>query len=183
VWFLYGTAGQQRRILDTHGLQDRLVRTIDPGFIATMSRELELPAEQMPSAGMIAIALVLLDPAWSDHRVGIAGFGWSGWEGHQWARERDLCESLAGWGQLQILERKQAAPPRKPIRRGGSAPADCDELAAAVWRLCDGRRDLAQICGALAAPSQPASVRRWQVRRSLDRLLARGHITLEGHPP
>lgn len=181
VWFLYGTAAQHRRILNTHGLQGRTARTLDPGFIETVGRELELAGDKMPSAGMIAIALALLNPDFAAHRVGIAGFGWRGWHGHDWERERSLCESLARWGLLRILDRPPLAQPAVPVRRGRRAPAEGDGLTVDVWRLCDGARDFEALCReAAAVPSQGPPVRCWRVRKSLDWLLARGHIVLKG---
>jgi hypothetical protein len=167
VWFLYGTAAQQSRIMHTHGLQGRTARIVDPGFVETVGREMELPGDKMPSAGMIAIALALLNPDYGGHRVGIAGFGWKGWHGHDWERERNFCESLARWGQLRILDRSSQAQPAVPVRCGDRIPQDGDGLTVDVWRLCDGVRDLETLCREVpAAQSKRRPVRRWQVRKS-----------------
>ena len=56
----------------------------------------------VPSSGFLACYRTAL--AHPRSRILIAGFGFAGWDGHPWARERAWCEALAGEGRLVFLD-------------------------------------------------------------------------------
>lgn len=75
----------------TQDLNKRVYRTLE-----------QLAAQPFfaPSTGMLALARVLEDPAFADHRVHLIGFGFSGWPGHPWQAERALVANYVWLGRL-----------------------------------------------------------------------------------
>lgn len=74
----------------------------------------ELVAEQpgdyvVPSSGMVVVAHVLADPAFSGDTICLAGFSHEGWEGHPFAAERRLVDSRIASGGLTRLSSPDAS--------------------------------------------------------------------------
>lgn len=55
----------------------------------------------IPSLGFVALVHVLEDPALAAHDKYIAGFGFSGWNGHPWAVEKRIVERWLASGALK----------------------------------------------------------------------------------
>jgi hypothetical protein len=57
----------------------------------------------IPSLGFVALVHVLGDPVLAAHQKYLAGFGFSGWNGHDWECERRIVERWLGSGVLKLL--------------------------------------------------------------------------------
>ena len=72
------------------------------GQLLTWARERSGDPELLLSAGCIAIESLVTNPLYADWDKYIAGFTFTGWRGHDWTVERELCERHVAAGLLKI---------------------------------------------------------------------------------
>ncbi len=112
---IHGNPGlrSQWQDLDFFDYSDAILKANDLGHggIECFSRELNAglfrsleqcnaPPFFSPSTGIFAVARVLGDPAFADHRVHLVGFGFSGWPGHPWRAEQALVANYVWRGRI-----------------------------------------------------------------------------------
>jgi len=57
----------------------------------------------MPSTGYLALMHALTATAWTGYEIRLAGFSFTGWQGHPWAAERAAVAALVKQKRLRIL--------------------------------------------------------------------------------
>lgn len=82
-----------------HGGVERFSKELNAGLFRSLA-ERGGPPFFSPSTGIFAVARVIGDPAFADHRVHLVGFGFSGWTGHPWRAEQALVANYVWQGRL-----------------------------------------------------------------------------------
>jgi hypothetical protein len=82
-----------------HGGIERFSKELNARVFRSLERPGDLPFFA-PSTGILAVARVLGDPAFADHRVHLVGFGFAGWTGHPWRAERAFVANSVWRGRV-----------------------------------------------------------------------------------
>ncbi|WP_162561126.1 hypothetical protein [Methylobacterium terrae] len=54
----------------------------------------------MPSTGFLTLMYILTCERFSNYKIGLIGFGFSGWDGHPWSAEREAVAKFEASGQV-----------------------------------------------------------------------------------
>ena len=55
-----------------------------------------------PSSGLVAISMILNDNRFKNWDIHLLGFGWEGWHGHDWEKEKAYCLQLIEQGRIKL---------------------------------------------------------------------------------
>jgi hypothetical protein len=92
-------------IVEANGLQRLKVRRLTDEFNASVFNMLALCSASpfvSPSTGFLCVESLMHNPAFSDYRIHLVGFGFFGWHGHPWRAEQFILNAYAEDGRLTI---------------------------------------------------------------------------------